>query len=168
MTKTWTQCYEEAQAQQFVFENQLSVAIGTPDWHANHTLHHAMLESKSAKQFIDNIDESIAQRMQFDMTASDKARLYQYWCANNVHHVDEDGSDFNVSSVEVCHLADVHNVAVNTTTEWSMFYTKSYADMQAFIESCKQLSQQLGQALTIALTHNESDLTWYTTAKLFS
>ena len=50
MTKTWTQCYEEAQAQQFVFENQLSIAIGTPDWHANHTLHHAMLESKSAKQ----------------------------------------------------------------------------------------------------------------------
>ena len=35
MTKTWTQCYEEAQAQQFVFENQLSVAIGTPNWHAN-------------------------------------------------------------------------------------------------------------------------------------
>lgn len=166
MTKTWTQCYEEAQAQQFVFENQLSVAIGTPDWHANHTLHHAMLESKSAKQFIDNVDESIAQRMQFDMTASDKARLYQYWCANNVHHVDEDDSDFNVSSVEVCHLADVHNVAVNTTVEWSMFYTKSYADMQAFIDSCKQLSQQLGQALTIALTYNESDLTWYTTAQL--
>lgn len=168
MTKTWTQCYEEAQAQQFVFENQFSVAIGTPDWHANHTLHYAMLKSKSAKQFIDNVDESIAQRMQFDMTASDKARLYQYWCTNNVHHVDEDGSDFNVSSVEVCHLADVHNVAVNTTTDWSMFYTKSYADMQAFIESCKQLSQQLGQALTIALTYNESDLTWYTTAKLFS
>ena len=166
----WFENYTIAQNDRFVFENNLSVAVGTDQWHAKHTLHHSMLGAKTATEFINSVDESIASKMQFDLTALDKTRLYHYWCSRNVHGIDESAEEFNVAKEDVVALAQQHSIIVDEVTidnaQYVQFTSMSLQSMQDFIDACKVLSDKLSTALTVSLTQNDSNMTWSCVALL--